>query len=86
MSRPARKIRLTDPDLELLRFMAEHRLVLAHHAAALLDRSAETASARLTRLVDAGYVRRAAVFRGRSAMFLITGAGVFLLLSGCSSR
>jgi hypothetical protein len=73
---PPNRIQLTEPDLELLRFLAEHRLVLPEHAAALLDRSPKTASARLARLAEGGYVRSERVFVGRPPMHLITPAGL----------
>jgi hypothetical protein len=69
-------IRLGDQDLELLRFLAEHRLVLPEHAAALLGRSLDTARARLARLAGAGYVRSESLFRGQPTMYLITRAGL----------
>jgi hypothetical protein len=78
---PPRKIQLTDPDLELLGFLAEHRLALPEHAAALLDRSLDTARTRLTRLVGAGYVRSESVFHGQPAMYLITRAGLKVIAS-----
>jgi hypothetical protein len=72
----AQTIRLGDQDLELLRFLAEHRLALPEHAAALLGRSPDTARARLARLAGAGYVRSEPVFRDQPAMYLITRAGL----------
>jgi hypothetical protein len=73
---PPRKIQLTDPDLQLLGFLAEHRLALPEHAAALLDRSVDTARARLTRLLSAGYVRSESVFHSQPTMYLITRPGL----------
>jgi hypothetical protein len=73
---PLKKIQLTEPDLELLRFLAEHRLVLPEHAAVLLDRSPKTASARLGRLAAARYVRSERPFFGRPPMYLITRTGL----------
>jgi hypothetical protein len=70
------KIPLTAPDLELLGFLAEHRLVLADHAAVLLHRSPETARARLGRLEASDYVRSERLFRGRPPMYLIKGPGL----------
>jgi hypothetical protein len=71
----ARKIELTEPDLQLLRFLAEHRFVLPEHAAVLLDRSPDTARARLARLEAAGYLRSERLFRGRPPMYLIKRPG-----------
>jgi DNA-binding transcriptional ArsR family regulator len=73
---PPRNIELTEPDLELLRFLAEHRMVLAEHAAALLDRSISTARSRLNRLAAAGYVRSDRLLQGRPRMYLITRPGL----------
>ena len=73
---PPRKIELTEPDLELLRFLAEHRLVLPEQAAVLLGRSQATARARLGRLEAAGYVRSKRLLHGRPPMQLITGPGL----------
>jgi hypothetical protein len=76
---PAKQIQLTESDLELLRFIAEHRFVLPEHAAALLDRAPDTARARLSRLESAGYVRSESVFRGQPPMYLITRPGLRVL-------
>ena len=73
---PLSTIQLTEPDLELLRFLAEHRFVLADHAAVLLDRAPATARARLARLDAAGYVRSAQVLAGQPPMYLITRPGL----------
>jgi hypothetical protein len=62
--------------------MAQHRFVLADHAAALLGVTPVTAQRRLDRLADAGHARRAAVFKGRPPMHLITRAGLRALGSG----
>ena len=73
---PPRKIQLSEPDLELLRFLAEHRFVLPEHAAVLLDRAPATAQARLARLEAAGCVRSEQVLRARPPMYLITRPGL----------
>jgi hypothetical protein len=75
-SRTPRPVALTETDLELLRFVSEHRFVLADHAAALLGVAPVTAQRRLDKLAGGGYTRRAAVFRGRAPMHLITAAGL----------
>jgi hypothetical protein len=75
-ARTPRRAALTDADLELLRFMAQHRFVLADHAAVLLGVTPVTAQRRLEKLADGGYARRAAVFRGRPPMHLITTTGL----------
>jgi hypothetical protein len=74
-----RRAALTDADLELLRFLSEHRFVLPDHGAALLGVTPVTAQRRLDRLADGGYARRAAVFKGRPPMHLITAAGLRVL-------
>lgn len=82
MDRPApRKIRLTAQDLELLGFLAEHRLALPEHAAQLLGVQAQTAKARLNKLVDGGYVRREPLFRARPPMYLIDKRGLEVIAS-----
>ncbi|MBV9336161.1 MAG: hypothetical protein JO243_09730, partial [Solirubrobacterales bacterium] len=71
-----RTIRLTDQDLELLGFLAEHRLALPDHAAKLLGVRPKTATGRLDKLVDGGYVRREPLFRGKPPMYLIDKDGL----------
>lgn len=78
-TRPPRRIRLGAQDLELLWFLAEHRMVLPEHAAALLGVSAETARGRLARLVRAGYVRSEPLFRNQPAMHLIARPGLAVI-------
>jgi hypothetical protein len=77
--RPRRPIRLGEQDLELLWFLAEHRMALPDHAAALLGTTVETAKARLARLVSAGHVEKAPLFRSQPAMYLIAPAGLRVL-------
>ncbi len=69
-------MRLTALDLVVLEFVAEHRLVLSDHVAALLDRSRRAASARMHALAKAGYLREARVFDGHPPSFLITRKGL----------
>lgn len=75
-SRESRRITLSEIDLELLRFLAEHRFLLAEHAAALLGVTPQTASRRLARLARARYVRQEAGFNHQPDMHLITRAGL----------
>ena len=78
-SRPApapHPVSLTEPDLELLRFLSEHRFALPDQAAALLGVTPLTASRRLDKLTEGGYVRSAAVFSRRPPMYLIRPAGL----------
>jgi hypothetical protein len=63
----------------LLWFLAEHRMVLPDHAAALLGTTVETAKARLAKLVSAGYVRSEPLFRRQPAMHLIALDGLKVL-------
>jgi hypothetical protein len=77
----ARGIRLGEHDLELLWFLAEHRMALPDQVAALLGTSVEAAKARLARLANAGYVRSASVFRKQPMMHLIASDGLKVLAS-----
>jgi MarR family len=74
--RVSRRSDVSQIDLELLAFLAEHRFVLPDHAAALLRVTPRTASRRLARLVDGGYVREASVFNDQPPMYLIKRAGL----------
>ena len=67
--------RLTDRDLELLAFLAEHRLALPTHVAVLLGTSAAAATARLNKLAKAGHIRRDGL--GRS--YQITRRGLAMI-------
>ncbi|MGH2916889.1 MAG: hypothetical protein ACRDMX_18080 [Solirubrobacteraceae bacterium] len=51
-------VRLTERDLTLLRFIAEHPFVTAAQAAAAIASTRRTAAARLSVLSDAGFLRR----------------------------
>jgi hypothetical protein len=78
-SPPARAphpIALTETDLELLRFLSEHRFVLAEQAAILLGVRPLTAMRRLDKLAHGGYVRQWAVFMRRPPNYLIRPAGL----------
>ena len=71
-----RGLQLGEKDLELLWFLAEHRMALPGHVAALLGTSEAAARSRLARLVDAGYVRKDPLFYKQPAMYLIARAGL----------
>jgi hypothetical protein len=71
--------RLTDPDLDLLSFLAEHRLALPAHVAVLLGTSAAAAMTRLNRLADGGLLRRHAAFPGEPRWYQITGKGLAVI-------
>jgi hypothetical protein len=62
--------------VELLSFVAEHRLVLAAHVQVLLDISRAAADKRLRALVDAGLLARQPVFHRQPACFQITRDGL----------
>jgi len=74
-----RQVRLGEQDIELLWFLAEHRMVLPDHAASLLGTTVQTAKVRLAKLVSAGYVTRAPLFRKQPPMHLIAGAGLAVI-------
>lgn len=74
--RPPRPVRLSEKDLELLWFLAEHRMALPEHVAALFEATEKTAKARLSRLASAGYVRSEDLFHRQPAMQLITREGL----------
>jgi hypothetical protein len=77
--------RLTDRDVELLEFLAEHRLALPSHAGVLLGTSAGTASARLSRLADAKLVRREPAFPGDPSWYRITRRGLAVIGSSLAA-
>jgi hypothetical protein len=70
-SRPRTGVRLTPRDLELLAFIALHRIVLPEHVAELLEVSEATATKRLLALQRAGYLTKGRVF-DRQPTFLQT--------------
>jgi hypothetical protein len=76
--------RLTERDLRLLKFVADHRLVLAAHVQTLLGLSAAVTYARMRSLTAAGHVRRRVVFHHQPACYQITRHG--LAAVGSSSR
>lgn len=63
----------------MLWFLAEHRMVLPDHVAALLGASESSARTRLSRLAKAGYVRSARLFHDQPAMHLIARDGLKVL-------
>jgi hypothetical protein len=74
-----RRIRLGEQDLAVLWFLAEHRFALPDHVASLLGVTVEAAKVRLAKLVSAGYVTRAPLFRKQPPMHLIAGAGLAVI-------
>src|SRR5437763_4384909 len=75
----AGETQVTGRDRTLLRFMAEHRLLLTDHAAALLGISAPAAQARLRALAKAGFVQTRVLFHRRPAFHQITRQGLALV-------
>jgi hypothetical protein len=75
---PAR-IRLGEQDIELLWFLAEHRMALPDHVVALLGATEQAAGARLNRLARAGYVESVRLFHNQPAMHLIARDGLKVL-------
>jgi DNA-binding MarR family transcriptional regulator len=71
--------RLTDPDLELLSFLAEHRLVLPTHIAVLLGVSRATATTRLNKLANAGLLKRRPAFPDEPRWYQITHTGLAVI-------
>jgi hypothetical protein len=70
------RVRLTGRDLELLAFVAEHRLVVAEQVQALLGISGDAARARLRALTRGGLVASHRPFAGQRACYQIRSAGV----------
>lgn len=79
-ARPSRA-RLTPRDLELLAFAAEHRLILADHARALLGMSADASRTRLGTLARAGYLTAQQAFHSRARCFQIARPGLDAIAS-----
>jgi len=71
--------RLTERDLELLSFLAEHRLSLPAHVAVLLGTSAGTAAARLARLAEARLLKRETALPGDPSWYRITRRGLAVI-------
>jgi hypothetical protein len=78
-ARTPRRIRLGEHDLELLWFLAEHRMALPDHVVALLDTTGSAAGARLNRLARAGYIESVRLFHDQPAMQLIARDGLKVL-------
>jgi hypothetical protein len=76
-----REVRLTERDLRVLSFVAEHRLVLETHIQKLLGTSAEATRTRLRALAGAGYVTHRRVFDGEPAVCQIRRSGLAAIAS-----
>lgn len=68
--------RITDRDLKLLAFMAEHRLILADHMRALLGVSRSVAHRRLHALSELGMVGQQRLFHAQPGAYRITRRGL----------
>jgi hypothetical protein len=79
IAREPRRTRLGEPDIELLWFLAEHRMALPDHAVALLGSTEQAAAARLNRLAKAGYIESVRLFHNQPAMHLIVRDGLKVL-------
>jgi hypothetical protein len=84
--RVRRTPRLTERDLMLLAFVAEHRIVLASHVQALLGVSARSAQARMHALKTAGLLDQETVWHHRPACYSITRKGLGLVGKGYATR
>ncbi len=76
-----RRVQLTERDALLLEFLAEHRFARPSHAARLLQVSARTATARLNRLEQAGYLERDRPYGGQPDHYQITRQGLAAIAS-----
>lgn len=68
--------RLTERDVELLEFLAEHRLALPTHVAMLLGTSAAGATTRLNKLATAAMLKPQPAFPGEPRCYQITSRGL----------
>jgi hypothetical protein len=80
--RPRSRVLLTERDRLILEMAAEHRLILAAHAGALLGVSAPTAARRLRALCTGGYLSTETLFAGRPACYQINRRGLEMIGSG----
>jgi hypothetical protein len=76
-----RDVHLTERDVRVLSFMAEHRLVLETHIQKLLGASADATRTRLRALARAGYVTHRRVFDGEPALCQIRRPGLAVIAS-----
>ncbi len=67
---------LTERDLQVLAFAAEHRLLLAEHVQGLLGVSEAAARARLRRLTRDGFLERRAIFHRQPPFYQVTRRGL----------
>lgn len=75
---------LTERDHQLLRFVADHRLVLADHARALLGTSLSVAQTRLRALRGQGLVTQRRIFYHQPDCYQVTSRGLAALGSELS--
>jgi hypothetical protein len=76
-----RAARITARDLEVLAFVADHRLVLAAQIQALLGVSADATRARLGALSKAGLLSQQRLFHRQPACYQITRNGLAIIAS-----
>jgi hypothetical protein len=72
----SRAARITDRDLELLSFLAEHRIVTADHVREMLGVSATVAYGRLRALTALGLTTQHKLFYGQRSCYRITRQGL----------
>lgn len=70
------RAQLTERDLELLAFIAEHRIVLAYQVRRFLGASSSVAYARLRALSAAGLVRQRKALYGHPSCYQATSQGI----------
>jgi hypothetical protein len=75
----ARKFLLTDRDLELLRFIAAHRFVLAAQARAWLGSDRAVAYRRLSGLVGVGLLSYERIFHAQPGCYQVTNGGLAVI-------
>ena len=80
-SRGLRSVRLTDRDLELLRFAAAHRFVEAGHVRHLVRADRSVSYRLLSRLTGVGLLRYERIFYGRPGIYTITNGGLAVVES-----
>jgi hypothetical protein len=74
-----RSARITDRDIDVLAFIAEHRIVRADHVRAMLGVSATVAYRRLRALTGLGMLSRHPLFAGEPSCYRITGQGLAVI-------
>jgi len=73
------RVRLTERDLELLRFVAAHRFVQAEHLHHLIAADRSVTYRLLSRLTNSGLLRYERVFHAQAGVFMITNGGLAVI-------